>query len=439
MDTTMREVVQFIEENDIKFIRLAFCDIFGIQKNIAIQPCELPRAFEQGIHFNASSLRGFLNVDASDLLLFPDPATLSILPWRPAPGRVMRFYCDIRYPDGTPFEGDGRWLLREASRRARGAGYSLTMGTASEFYLFELDENGHPTTIPHDHGEYFDIAPLDKAENVRRQICLTLEEMNIQPESSHHEQGPGQNEVDFRYADALEAADNFVTFKWVVKTMAASNGLFASFLPKPLPDAPGSGLHLSITIMKNGKNIFHPDFSRSEEGKSFVAGILSRAAELTAFGNPLTNSYARLGEFTAPRFITWSHRNRAPLVTVPLADGKKANRFKVRAFDGCINPYIVFALLIHAGLDGIEHHTPLAPACDEKLFTASADIQSRYQALPASLCEAIRYASESAFIRGCLPSKALDAFLTAKQAEHDWIAAAEDPYAAELAFYFERY
>ena len=219
MDTTMSEVVQFIQENDVKFIRLAFCDIFGNQKNIAIQPTELTRAFEYGIHFNASALRGFLNVDASDLLLFPDPATLSVLPWRPAQGRVVRFYCDIRYPDGTPFEGDGRYLLREASRRARKAGYALTMCTASEFYLFELDENGHPTTIPHDHGEYFDVAPLDKAENVRRQICLTLEEMNIQPESSHHEQGPGQNEVDFSAAEALEAADNFVTFKWVVKSM----------------------------------------------------------------------------------------------------------------------------------------------------------------------------------------------------------------------------
>ena len=341
MDTTMSEVVQFIQENDVKFIRLAFCDIFGNQKNIAIMPTELERAFEQGIHFNAAALRGFLNVEASDLLLFPDPATLSVLPWRPAQGRVVRFYCDIRYPDGTPFEGDGRHLLREANRRARRAGYSLTMGTASEFYLFELDENGHPTTIPHDHGEYFDVAPLDKAENVRRQICLTLEEMNIQPESSHHEQGPGQNEVDFRYAEALEAADNFVTFKWVVKSMASSSGLFASFLPKPLPHAPGSGLHLSVSINKNGKNLFQPSFEESAEGQSFVAGILQRAAEMTIFCNPLTNSFQRLGEFEAPKYITWSHQNSRPLITVPLSEDSTAHRFKLRAFDGCINPYIV--------------------------------------------------------------------------------------------------
>ena len=340
MDTTMSEVVQFIQENDVKFIRLAFCDIFGNQKNIAIQPTELTRAFEYGIHFNASALRGFLNVDASDLLLFPDPATLSVLPWRPAQGRVVRFYCDIRYPDGTPFEGDGRYLLRQASRRARKAGYSLTMCTASEFYLFELDENGHPTTIPHDHGEYFDVAPLDKAENVRRQICLTLEEMNIQPESSHHEQGPGQNEGDFRAAEALEAADNFVTFKWVVKSMASSSGLYASFLPKPLQNTPGSGLHLAVSITKDGQNLFHPSIEESEEGRQFVAGVLRRAAEMTIFGNPLTNSFQRLGEFEAPKYITWSHQNRAPLITVPLATGGKPNRFKLRSSVFGI-PYLV--------------------------------------------------------------------------------------------------
>ena len=410
MDTTMSEVVQFIQENDVKFIRLAFCDIFGNQKNIAIQPTELTRAFEYGIHFNASALRGFLNVDASDLLLFPDPATLSVLPWRPAQGRVVRFYCDIRYPDGTPFEGDGRYLLRQASRRARKAGYSLTMCTASEFYLFELDENGHPTTIPHDHGEYFDVAPLDKAENVRRQICLTLEEMNIQPESSHHEQGPGQNEVDFRAAEALEAADNFVTFKWVVKSMASSSGLYASFLPKPLQNTPGSGLHLAVSITKNGQNLFHPSIEESEEGRQFVAGVLRRAAEMTIFGNPLTNSFQRLGEFEAPKYITWSHQNRAPLITVPLATGGKPNRFKLRSFDGCINPYIVFALLIHAGLDGIEDKLELAPACEENLFTSSEAVRAKYDALPESLCEAIRTAQNSDFIAKYLPEKMRTAF-----------------------------
>lgn len=439
MDTTMHEVLQFIEENDVKFIRLAFCDIFGNQKNIAIMPTELTRAFEHGIHFNASSLRGFLNVDVSDLLLFPDPATLSVLPWRPSQGRVVRFYCFIRYPDGTPFEGDGRYLLREAERRARQAGYAITFGTASEFYLFEQDEKGCPTTIPHDHGEYFDVAPLDKGENVRRQICLTLEEMNIQPESSHHEQGPSQHEIDFRYAEALEAADNFVTFKWVVKSMAASSGLYASFLPKPLPHIPGSGLHLSMSVFKDGHNLFHPDFDQNDTGRSFVAGILRHAAEMTVFGNPLTNSFQRLGEFEAPRYITWSHRNRAPLVAVPLANGKLANRMKVRSFDGCINPYLVFALLIHAGLDGIAQHLPLAPACDDDLFTAPNAVRAQYPALPSTLCEAIRCAQDSPFIARNLPDKMREAFFEVKQDEHDRIAQADDRYEAERALYFERY
>ena len=313
------------------------------------------------------------------------------------------------------------------------------MGTASEFYLFELDENGHPTTIPHDHGEYFDVAPLDKAENVRRQICLTLEEMNIQPESSHHEQGPGQNEVDFRYAEALEAADNFVTFKWVVKSMASSSGLFASFLPKPLQHAPGSGLHLSVSVNKNGQNLFQPSFEESAEGQSFVAGILQRAAEMTIFCNPLTNSFRRLGEFEAPKFVTWSHQNRCPLITVPQTQDHAVNRLKLRAFDGCINPYIVFALLIHAGLDGIEQGLALPPACDENLFTAPESIRSQYEELPNALCDAIRIAKDSDFIAKYLPEKARTAFFAAKQAEHDRIALADDRTAAERSLYFERY
>lgn len=439
MDQTKSEVISFIEENDVKFIRLAFCDIFGNQKNIAIMPAELPRAFESGIHFNAAALKGFLNVADSDLLLFPDPATLAVLPWRPSQGRVVRFYCDIKYPSGAPFEGDGRQILRSACRRAQRAGYSLTMGTASEFYLFELDENGHPTLTPHDHGEYFDIAPLDRGENVRRQICLTLEEMGIQPESSHHEQGPGQHEIDFRYAEVMEAADNFLTFKSVVKSMAMGSGLFASFLPKPLPDAPGNGLHLSLSIFKNGKNLFHPCFTEAKEGQSFVAGVLRRAAEITIFGSPLTNSYSRLGEFEAPKYITWSHQNRSPLITIPLMADGMPNRLKMRAMDGCINPYIVLALIIHAGLDGIDEKLPLAPACDIDLFTAPPEIVARYQALPASLCDAVRLAQASDFIRGIMPARTLESFFAAKQNEHDRIALSDDRLSAERQLYFERY
>lgn len=439
METTIHEVLDFVQENDVKFIRLAFCDIFGNQKNIAIMPTELPRAFTQGIHFDASALKGFLNVEASDLLLFPDPSTLSLLPWRPTQGRVIRFYCDIKYPDGTPFEGDGRHILRLSIARAKSLGYSCAMGTASEFYLFELDDMGRPTFVPHDHGEYFDVAPLDKGENVRRQICLTLEEMGIQPETSHHEEGPSQHEIDFRYADMMEAADNFVTFKWVVKSAATSNGLYASFMPKPLPGAQGNGLHLSFSITKGGKNLFEPTFDTSQEGQQFVAGILNHVAEISAFGNPLTNSYSRLGSFKAPKYITWSHQNRSPLLTVPITASGAPARIQVRAFDGCINPYIVFALLIHAGLNGIEQKLALPPACDQNLFTACAEITSQYEALPATLLDAIAKAKDSEFVRAILPERTRNGFFDAKIEEYNELRTAPDMLSAEREFYFERY
>ena len=274
------------------------------------------------------------------------------------------------------------------------------------------------------------------AENVRRQICLTLEEMNIQPESSHHEQGPGQNEVDFRYAEALEAADNFVTFKWVVKSMASSSGLFASFLPKPLPHAPGSGLHLSVSINKNGKNLFQPSFEESAEGQSFVAGILQRAAEMTIFCNPLTNSFQRLGEFEAPKYITWSHQNSRPLITVPLSEDSTAHRFKLRAFDGCINPYIVFALLIHAGLDGIEHRMVLQPPVNKNLFRPGEAEGLGLEMLPATLEEAVAIAEESDFLHKVLPEELSRRYFAEERARCEALRAAADPAEYERIHYF---
>ena len=439
MQYTESEVTEFITDNDVKFIKMAFCDIFGRQKIIAIQPSLLASAFEGGIPIDASRIMGFEKEADSELFLVPDTSTMSLLPWRPAHGRVVRFFCDIRRSDGTGFDIDCRGILKKAVDIAKLHGIIFEFGARNEFYLFKNDENGNATAIPFDNAGFMDAAPEDKGEDVRREICLTLEEMNIQPESSHHEQGPGQNEVDFRYAEALEAADNFVTFKWVVKSMASSSGLFASFLPKPLPHAPGSGLHLSVSINKNGKNLFQPSFEESAEGQSFVAGILQRAAEMTIFCNPLTNSFQRLGEFEAPKYITWSHQNSRPLITVPLSEDSTAHRFKLRAFDGCINPYIVFALLIHAGLDGIEQGLPLPPACDENLFTASDEVRARYETLPGALCDAIRIAKDSDFITKYLPEKARTAFFAAKQAEHDRIVLADDRTAAERSLYFERY
>ena len=438
MTASISDVLEYIEENDVKFIRLAFCDIFGIQKNISIMPSELDRAFSEGISFDASAFSGFMNIESSDLLLFPDPTTLSILPWRPSHGRVVRFYCDIRYPDGKPFEGDGRYILRQAVRRLRQLNLECTVGPESEFYLFELDEAGNPTLNPHDQAGYFDIAPLDRAENVRRQICLTLEEMGIQPEASHHEQGPGQHEIDFKYSNPLRAADNLTTYKWVVKTAAASNGLFASFLPKPLSGRPGSGLHINLSLFRDGENVFDRFGQPGSEIGAFIAGILSRARELSVFLNPLTNSYDRFGEFEAPRFITWSHQNRSPLIRIPAASGAM-RRMELRSPDGAINPYLAFALLIEAGIEGLLEGRQLDPPCDRNLFVEEEDAALHYPQLPADLGEALQVAEDSEFLRRILPERTLRSYLDTKRAEWERCRAADDLHATEREMYFIRF
>lgn len=243
MKYSKQEVMQYVEEEDVKFIRLAFCDVFGKQKNVSIMPEELPRAFEYGIAFDASAIAGFGDESRSDLLLHPDAETLMILPWRPEHGRVVRMFCSISYPDGKPFACDTRTLLKQAAAQAAAEGYAFAFGAEQEFYLFKLDEDGEPTQEPYDKAGYMDIAPEDKGENIRREICLTLEQMGIRPESSHHEEGPGQNEIDFRYSDPLTAADNVITFQTIVRTVAHRNGLFADFSPKPLKEKPGNGFH----------------------------------------------------------------------------------------------------------------------------------------------------------------------------------------------------
>ncbi len=387
MNISKNEILDFVSENDIKFIRLAFCDIFGTQKNISITPRALKKAFEQGISFDASAFAGFTKVDASDLLLFPDPSTLSILPWRSfSEGNVIRLYCNIKYPNGTPFEGDGRYLLQNAVKDAIKQNLSCMFGTECEFYIFEDSK----ILKPYDNAGYFDVAPLDKGENIRRQICITLEEMGIYPESSHHEQGPGQNEIDFKYSDALEAADNFITFKSVVKNIAAMNGLFASFLPKPLCGKPGNGMHINLSLFRNGKNIFqtHTEEGHSVTCENFIAGILYRIREISLFLNTLTNSYARFGEFEAPKYVTWSHQNRSQLIRIPYAQ-KEMQRMELRSPDPCLNPYIAFTLLIYAGLEGIAKQMPLPEYCNLNLFSAFHEHTKKYEMLPQSLNEAI--------------------------------------------------
>ena len=392
------EVMQYVEEEDVKFIRMAFCDVYGNQKNISVMPRELSRAFSYGIAIDASAIPGFGGEVHSDLLLHPDPSTLSLLPWRPEHGKVVRMFCSVTSPDGTPFVSDTRAFLKRTVEKAAQTGVTFTFGSEMEFYLFNRDENGNPTKIPYDNAGYMDIAPEDKGENVRREICLTLEQMGIYPESSHHEEGPGQNEIDFRYSDPLTAADNAVTFRSVVNTIAARNGLYADFSPKPLDGHPGNGMHINFAL------------NSQDAMPSAIAGILSHIAEITAFLNPSEGSYRRFGADKAPQYISWSRENRSQLIRIPAAVGEY-RRAELRSPDPLCNPYLAFGLLICAALDGIEQNRPLMDACDCNLYTAPAELTDRYARLPENLTDAKRNAADSAFLRGILPEPILACFI----------------------------
>ena len=393
MKYTKEEVIQYVREAEVAFIHLAFCDVFGRQKNISIVPSELSRAFECGIAFDASAIAGFGDEARSDLLLRPDPETLMLLPWRPEHGQVVRMFCSVVYPDGAPFECDTRTLLRNTVAQAREKRYSFLFGAEQEFYLFKLDENGEPTKIPYDRAGYMDIAPDDKGENIRREICLTLARMGISPECSHHEEGPGQNEIDFRYSDPLTAADNVMTFQAIVKFIAQRNGLYADFSPKPLEGAPGSGFHINMSV-------------QGADGKDhllqMVAGVLDRVADMTVFLNPAEESYARFGGHKAPRYITWSQENRSQLVRIPAAVGEY-RRAELRSPDPAANPYLAFALMIQAGLRGIEKGLKLPPAADLNLYQAGPQTLAQFTTLPQSREAAVRAAKFSQFIAQAIP------------------------------------
>lgn len=401
MKYTKQEVLQFVQEEDVKFIRLAFCDVFGTQKNISVMPGELDRAFVYGIAIDAWSIAGFDSEIHSDLFLHPDPSTLAILPWRPEHGRVVRMFCDITWPDGKPFDGDTRYLLKKAIQDAETAGYRFQFGSELEFYLFKRDERGEPTKEPYDNAGYMDIAPDDKGENIRREICMTLEQMGIYPESSHHEEGPGQNEIDFRYSDPLTAADNALTFCSVVKTIANRNGIAADFTPKPLENKPGNGMHINFSVK-----------STSNEAPlvSAIAGVLKNIADMTVFLNPTEESYERLGSKKAPRYISWSAENRSQLVRIPAAFGE-FKRAELRSPDPMANPYIAYALMIYAGLDGIQNNLELPPAADINLYTAAPEALKDLNQLPLSLVQAKGLAKTSNFIQSHLPETIISSYV----------------------------
>ncbi len=400
MSYTPDEVMQYIEEEDVKFIRLAFCDVFGRQKNISIMPDELKRAFEYGIAIDASAVAGFGGEVYSDLLLHPDPSTIAVLPWRPEHGRVVRMFCRISLPDGRDFEADTRTLLQRAVEYAKKQGVEFFFGSEMEFYLFKRDQEGEPTNQPYDNAGYMDIAPEDKGENVRREICLTLEQMGIKPESSHHEEGPGQNEIDFRYSTPLKAADHAVTFRSVVNTIAARNGLFADFSPKPLADRPGNGMHINISAKESsGKDVL----------PFIIAGIMNRISDITVFLNPAGQSYERLGFNKAPRFISWCTENRSQLIRIPAAS-RQYRRAELRSPDPLCNPYLAFALLIYAGLEGIKNETELPEVSDVNLYNASGDAVKNLRSLPLNLEEAKEQALSSDFVKEHLNNGLIQAY-----------------------------
>lgn len=421
MEVTMdtEDIRQLLAEYEVKFIRLAFCDIFGRQKNIAIMADELDHALEHGVSFDASAIKGFLNISESDLLLFPDLDTFSILPWRPADRGVARFYCYITYPDRRPFEGDGRYLLSRIEKKSSLAGYSFLVGPECEFYLFETDDRGFPTLSPFDDAGYFDMAPLDRGENVRREICFALESMGVKPERSHHEHGPGQNEIDFRCSSPLKAADDMMTFKTAVKAIAQQHGLFASFMPKPLREESGSGLHINLSLYEDNENLFEKE---DPKAMSFMAGILRRMNEITAFANPLVSSYERFGHFEAPSSVSWSHQNRSTLVRIPHAEGNDC-RMEVRSPDPSSNPYLLISLLLSAGFEGIaDGAVPQIEAAGDMISLSSG------QKLPASLAAAVDAAGKSSFVRSVIPPGIVDAYLEDRQA-------AADEYGKDLSEY----
>ncbi|MBQ4378343.1 MAG: glutamine synthetase [Treponema sp.] len=385
---TEEEVLDYVKEEDVKFVRLAYFDLSGKQKNATIMASELPRAFANGISFDASAVAGFEQANKSDLFLFPDVSTLSVLPWRPSAGKVIRMFCDIKHPDGTPYKKDCRYLLKTAVQKIKkDCGVDLQFGTEFEFYLFKLDENGEPTKIPFDRAGYMDIAPEDKGENIRRNICFTLEQMGITPESSHHEEGPGQNEVDFYYDEPLHAADNASTFKWIVRTKAQESGLFADFSPKPLYGNPGSGMHINISCSDTSKN------------ENILAGILAHIGEITYYLNPSENSYNRLGEAKAPNSICWGLENRSTLLRIPAGNNP---RIEIRSPDSTCNPYIAFTLLIHAAIDGIKNSLKAPEPVTENLFDREVARKATYKKIPDTLEEAEKIARESEFIKGIL-------------------------------------
>lgn len=417
------DILRLIKEQDVEFIRLQFTDIFGILKNVAITAEQIEKALDNKCMFDGSSIEGFVRIEESDMYLRPDPSSFVIFPWRPQNGKVARLICDVYNPNGTPFEGDPRHALKRALKLAEEMGYdTFNVGPECEFFLFLTDSDGNPTTKTHDNGGYFDLGPVDLGENARRDMCLVLEEMGFEIEASHHEVAPGQHEIDFKYADALTTADNILTFKLVVKTIAQRHGLHATFMPKPIFGINGSGMHVNASLSKNGKNAFYDEsdpLQLSKEAYYFIGGVLKHMKSITALTNPNVNSYKRLVKgYEAPVYVAWSGSNRSPLVRIPAARGS-STRVEVRSPDPSCNPYLALAAILTAGLDGIKNKIMPPASTDQNIYEMSEEerIANGIESLPGSLEEAISLLKASPFVKQVLGDHIFNKYIEAKTAE----------------------
>ena len=424
MHYSKEDILAMVEENGVKFIRLQFTDILGTLKNVAITDRQLEKALNNHCMFDGSSINGFVRVEESDMYLRPDLDTFVIFPWRPQQGKVARLICDVYMPDGTPFEGDPRYILKKAINKAKDMGYTMNVGPECEFFLFEVDNDGNPTLKTNDKGSYFDLGPIDLGENARRDMTLALEDMGFEIETSHHEVAAGQNEIDFKYADALVTADNIATFKYVVKSIAQRHGLYATFMPKPLHGVNGSGMHINISLIKDGKNAFHneeDELGLSSVAYNFIAGVLKHIKEICPITNPLVNSYKRLvPDYEAPVYIAWSAKNRSPLIRVPSAR-EEGTRIELRSPDPSSNPYLVLACLLLAGLEGIKYNLEPPKCIDKNIFDLNREERKRenIESLPESLHEAVAYMQKSDLEKEALGKNTFEYYIRAKEVEWD--------------------
>ena len=435
-----QDIIRIVEEEDVEFIRLQFTDIFGALKNVAITSSQLEKALDNRVMFDGSSIEGFMRIEESDMYLYPDLDTFTIFPWRPQQGKVARIICDVYNADGTPFAGASRMVLKKQIDEAAKMGYSFNVGPECEFFLFHQDDNGQPTTITHEKAGYFDLGPVDLGENARRDMVLTLEDMGFEIEASHHEVAPAQHEIDFKYDEALTTADNIMTFKLAVRTIAKRHGLFASFMPKPKQGVSGSGMHINMSLSKDGKNIFDDpsgELGLSKEAYYFIGGIMKHIKGMTAITNPLVNSYKRLVPgYEAPIYIAWSATNRSPLIRIPSTRGE-GTRVELRSPDPSANPYLALAVCLAAGLDGIRNQTMPPKGVQGNVFELTPEDKERLaiDSIPADLHEAVEEFKKDELIQSVLGEHISRKFVEAKEAEWTQYRAQVTPWEIEEYLY----